>query len=266
MAQNDFVIADQTASAALADINSALQSLASCSSGATQPSVRYANQLWYDTSTHILKVRNEANSAWINILYVHQADGAVHIIDNTYISDTSGNHVGLLGDQASSEWTTGTGTTESLVSPAKVKAAIQALVPSSLQVFVPSKTWSSSWLQDNGPNTYTTSTISLPAGYYRTSITITMTFNGAGSNEAYSTTYSMRHIRNGSTVVLKGETFNVGEQATSRTYTLNDQIHYFAGNDQFQIYQPDINDPQAGSCSFSINFTASGPFSNAVYA
>lgn len=127
MAQNDFVIADQTASAALADINSALQSLASCSSGATQPSVRYANQLWYDTSTHILKVRNEANSAWINILYVHQADGAVHIIDNTYISDTSGNHVGLLGDQATSEWTTGTGTTESLVSPAKIKAAIDAL-------------------------------------------------------------------------------------------------------------------------------------------
>lgn len=127
MAQNDFVIADQTASAALADINSALQSLASCSSGETQPSVRYANQLWYDTSTHILKVRNEANSAWINILYVHQADGAVHIIDNTYISDTAGNHVGLLGDQASSEWTTGTGTTESLVSPAKIKAAILAL-------------------------------------------------------------------------------------------------------------------------------------------
>lgn len=127
MAQNDFVIADQTASAALADINSALQSLASCSSGATQPSVRYANQLWYDTSTHILKVRNEENSAWISVLYVHQAENSVHILDNTYISDTSGNHVGLLGDQATSEWTTGTGTTESLVSPAKLKSAILAL-------------------------------------------------------------------------------------------------------------------------------------------
>lgn len=127
MAQNDFVIADQTASAALADINSALQSLASCSSGATEPSVKYANQLWYDTTTHILKVRNEANSAWISVLYVHQADNAVHILDNTYISDTSGNHVGLLGDQATSEWTTGTGTTESLVSPAKIAAAISAL-------------------------------------------------------------------------------------------------------------------------------------------
>lgn len=129
MAQNDFVIADQTASAALADINSALQSLASCSSGTTQPSVRYANQLWYDTTANILKIRNEANSAWISLLYVHQTDNAVHILDNTYISDTSGNHVGLLGDQATSEWTTGTGTTESLVSPAKMKAAILALAP-----------------------------------------------------------------------------------------------------------------------------------------
>lgn len=130
MAQNDFVIADQTASAALADINSALQSLASCSSGSTQPSVRYANQLWYDTSTDTLKIRNEANSAWISIVYVHQADSAVHILDNTYVSDTSGNHVGLLGDQATSEWTTGTGTTESLVSPAKIKSAIDTLAPS----------------------------------------------------------------------------------------------------------------------------------------
>lgn len=132
MAQNDFVIADQTASAALADINSALQSLASCSSGATQPSVRYANQLWYDTSTDTLKIRNEANSAWISMLYVHQADGAVHILDNTYVSTTSGTHVGLLGDQATAEWTAGTGTTESLVSPAKIKSAIQSLVPDTL--------------------------------------------------------------------------------------------------------------------------------------
>lgn len=131
MAQNDFVIADQTASAALSDINSALQSLASCSSGSSEPSVKYANMLWYDTTANILKIRNEANSAWISMLYVHQSDNAIHVLDNTYISDTSGNHVGLLGDQASSEWTTGTGTTESLVSPAKIAAAINAKVTAS---------------------------------------------------------------------------------------------------------------------------------------
>lgn len=138
MAQNDYIIADQTASAALADINSALQSLASCSSGSSEPSVKYANQLWYDTAANILKIRNEANSAWISVLYVHQADNAVHILDNTYISDTSGNHVGLLGDQATSEWTTGTGTTESLVSPAKIAAAVNSLSPAGIGE---SQTW-----------------------------------------------------------------------------------------------------------------------------
>lgn len=127
MAQNDYVIADQNAADALSDINNALQSLASCSSGSAEPTTKYANMLWYDTANNILKMRNEANSAWINIVYVHQTDNATHILDNTYISDTSGTHVGLLGDQAQSEWTTGTGTTESLVSPAKIKAAIDTL-------------------------------------------------------------------------------------------------------------------------------------------
>ena len=138
MAQNDFVIADQSAANALTDINSALQSLASCSSGASEPSTKYANQLWYDTTTNILKMRNEANSAWISLLYVHQSDSAMHILDNTYTSDTSGNHVGLLGDQTTATWEAGTGTTESLVSPAKVAAAVAALAPGGVGV---GQTW-----------------------------------------------------------------------------------------------------------------------------
>jgi hypothetical protein len=129
MAQNDFVIADQSAVNALTDINIALQSLASCSSGASEPATKYANQLWYDTTANILKMRNEANSAWISLFYVHQSDSAMHILDNTYTSDTSGNHVGLLGDQTTATWQAGTGTTESLVSPAKLAAAVAALAP-----------------------------------------------------------------------------------------------------------------------------------------
>lgn len=132
MAQNDFVIADQSATNALSDINNALQSLASCSSGASEPATKYANQLWYDTTSNILKIRNEANSAWISMLYVHQSDSEVHILDNTYVSNTSGTHVGLLGDQTTATWQAGTGTTESLVSPAKVAAAVSALAPAGL--------------------------------------------------------------------------------------------------------------------------------------
>lgn len=67
MSQNDFTIANQTASAARADINSALQALASTSSGGTAPATPFANQLWLDTTGNILKIRNKTNTDWINI-------------------------------------------------------------------------------------------------------------------------------------------------------------------------------------------------------
>lgn len=129
MSQNDFVIADQSAVSALNDINSALQALASCSSGASEPATKYANQLWYDTTANILKLRNEANSAWISIGYFDQSANAFRILDNTQVVNTSGVQTGLLGDQATTEWQSGTGNIESLVSPAKIKAAIQAASP-----------------------------------------------------------------------------------------------------------------------------------------
>jgi hypothetical protein len=67
MSQNDMVIANQTAALARADINSALQSLASNSLGTSAPSTTYAGQWWYDSSAAILKLRNSANSAWIDV-------------------------------------------------------------------------------------------------------------------------------------------------------------------------------------------------------
>ena len=126
MSQHDFSIANQTASSARTDINNALQALASCSSGATAPSTTYANMLWYDTANNTLKIRNEADSAWLSVAYVDQTDGA-EIFDDTKVVNSSGTQTGLIGDQTQATWETGTGTTESLVSPAKVKAAIDAL-------------------------------------------------------------------------------------------------------------------------------------------
>jgi hypothetical protein len=76
MSQNDFNIANQGFPSFRSDLNSALQALASTSSGATAPATPYANQLWYDTSTGLLKIRNEANSAWINLFGV-STDGFV---------------------------------------------------------------------------------------------------------------------------------------------------------------------------------------------
>ena len=122
MSQHDFDIANQTASNARVDINLALKALGSLSSGPTAPTTTYANMLWYDTSATILKMRSGADDAWISMGYLHQGENQFHILDDTYVSDTSGNHVGLLGDQSTATWQAGTSTTESLVSPAKVKA------------------------------------------------------------------------------------------------------------------------------------------------
>ena len=128
MSQNDYTIASQTTPLFRADLNDALQALASNSSGPTAPATTYANMTWYDTDTNILKIRSEANDDWINVAYVDQSTNAWRVLDDTQVVNTSGTKKGLIGDQATATWETGTGTTESLVSPAKVKAAFDAFV------------------------------------------------------------------------------------------------------------------------------------------
>jgi hypothetical protein len=141
MSQHDFDIANQTAASARADINNALQALASLSSGNAAPTTTYANMLWYETDTNILKMRNEADSAWINVGYLDQGSNAFRILDDTQVTNTSGTQTGLLGDQATATWEAGSGTTESLVSPAKVKAAIEALLPEASPSIGESQQW-----------------------------------------------------------------------------------------------------------------------------
>ena len=132
MSQHDFNIANQTAPSFRTDLNNALQALATLSSGASAPSTTFANMLWYDTTNNILKMRSEADDAWISIGYLDQSVNAFRILDDTQVTNTSGTQTGLLGDQATATWEAGTGTTESLVSPAKVKAAIDALATTTI--------------------------------------------------------------------------------------------------------------------------------------
>jgi hypothetical protein len=129
MSQHDFDIDNATAAAARVDINLALKALGSLSSGTAAPATTYANMMWYDTATNWLWVRNEANSAWIRFAYLDQTTNQIALVDNTNVVNTSGTQVGLLGDQTTATWQAGTGTTQSLVSPANVKAAVLALAP-----------------------------------------------------------------------------------------------------------------------------------------
>lgn len=75
MSQHDYVIDNQSAPAARADINAALQAIATTNSGGTAPVTTYANMIWYDTATNQLKKRNEADSAWITMGTLDEVGG-----------------------------------------------------------------------------------------------------------------------------------------------------------------------------------------------
>ncbi len=127
MAQHDFDIANQSAPNFRADLNDALEALVTQSSGSTAPSTTYANMMWYDTTNDILKMRNEADDAWINIGTLNQTLGVFEVANLPTLSEAT--------------WEAGTGTTEALVTPSKIKAAIEANIPGWTLVSS-SSTWS----------------------------------------------------------------------------------------------------------------------------
>ena len=166
MSQNDLSIANQTFPSFRSDLNNALQALGSLSSGSSAPTTTYANMLWYDTSANILKVRSEADDAWINMGYLDQSTNLFKILDDTIVTNTSGVQTGLLGTQATNVWQTGTGTTESLVSPAKIKAATQgtsSLSESGYQTFVSGLYMQ--WGRVTGVNAGQNKTVTLPIAF-----------------------------------------------------------------------------------------------------
>ena len=75
--QHDLNIENQGFPAFRSDLNNALQSLGTNSSGATAPTTTFANQFWYDTANDILKVRNEDNDAWISLIQLNQTTDAI---------------------------------------------------------------------------------------------------------------------------------------------------------------------------------------------
>lgn len=83
MSQNDFDVANQAGAPLRADINSALQALATLSSGANAPSTSYARMQWADTTSNQLKRRNAANSGWI----------VVGSLDETFVLSRSSNTI-----------------------------------------------------------------------------------------------------------------------------------------------------------------------------
>lgn len=89
MSQNDMSIANASGATVRADINSALQALASQNSGSSAPSTTYANQWWHDDTNDIMKIRDEANANWIN---------AFSKVGTTWIPYSSGSVLGTMAN------------------------------------------------------------------------------------------------------------------------------------------------------------------------
>lgn len=73
MSQSDYEVEDQTGASFLGDINSILAAIATNNSGPTEPETTFAHQWWGDTTSNILKRRNAANTAWVNMIGLTQS-------------------------------------------------------------------------------------------------------------------------------------------------------------------------------------------------
>jgi len=137
------------------------------------------------------------------------------------------------------------------------------------QKYIPTKTWSGTYNCTLGPTTKNSGLITLPAGWYRTTLTISLTLPRATSDDSYVTSYEMRHVSNGLETVLKSATVGIGDNGPyTFIYTLTDSLFYFGGSDRFRIYQPDVTSNQLSTVNslYSITLEAEGPFDGAVYA
>ena len=218
MSQHDFSIANQTASNARSDINNGLQALASNNSGASVPSTTYANMFWYDTTNNILKMRNESNSSWIDVVYINQSTGVTSILDNTNLVTSGGATAGLLGDQLSSVWNTGTGTTESLISPAKLKGAVDNLTVSS-----PIKAWANI----NGSNGNIRASFGISGCVRNSTGDYTVTFNTGTMPDA-------NYVLSGSAGYTQGD-----NRASLDIYQLNQNTARFTVTNHGNLFRSD---------------------------
>jgi hypothetical protein len=125
VAQHDYIIANQSGAAFRSDLNNGLAAIVSQNSGATQPSTTYAYQWWADTTTGLLKIRNAANSAWITVGTLADANlGLATLASPTFTGNVTINAQGdlRLADSDSSNWV-------ALQAPATVASNLTLTVP-----------------------------------------------------------------------------------------------------------------------------------------
>ncbi len=66
MSQTDMNVANADGATVRADLNAHIGALVTLSSGAVAPSPTFGNMWWFDTAADILKIRDEANTVFVN--------------------------------------------------------------------------------------------------------------------------------------------------------------------------------------------------------
>jgi hypothetical protein len=122
------IIPNGSGSAVRADLNDAMLALFSQNSSATSPPETVAYMTWADTTTGLLKIRNAANSAWITVGTLADANlGLATLASPTFTGNVTVNAQGdlRLADSDSSNWV-------ALHAPATVASNITLTVPSTV--------------------------------------------------------------------------------------------------------------------------------------
>jgi microcystin-dependent protein len=120
LAQNDYIIDNQTAPNSRADLNNVFQAIVSNNSGTSAPTVTYANMIWYDTTNKLLRMRSEADDAWITL-------GTLDQVANTFAPANAvpaGAVVYLARSSAPDGWLKANGATVSRSTYAQLFSAI----------------------------------------------------------------------------------------------------------------------------------------------
>lgn len=96
MAQHDYNIANGSGLTVRNDINDALNAVVTANSGPTEPATMFSNMFWYDTTSGVLKMRNNANNAWQQLRHI--IGDSLYPVGSIYVNaNNATNPATLLG-------------------------------------------------------------------------------------------------------------------------------------------------------------------------
>ena len=104
MSTHDYSLANQNGANFRTDLNNALSAIVSNNSSATEPSTTYAYMWWADTANDKLKIRNSADSAWIDVMQISTGNplftGDLSLGDNDKIYLGDGNDLQIYHESS----------------------------------------------------------------------------------------------------------------------------------------------------------------------